>query len=207
MSAKIDIIDKKNSKVGEAELPEGVFGVEVRKSLLHQVVQWQMAKAQSGTHKAKGKGEVSGGGAKPWRQKGTGRARVGSSRSPLWRHGGVIFPPQPRSHDQRLNKKMRRVALRSALSAKAAEGQICVLEDVTPEEPKTREAVKMFKSMGIEHALVVLDGPNEDFERATRNMRNIKVMYVEGLNVYDLLKYESLVLSKAALEKIGEVLS
>ncbi len=207
MSAKIDIVDRSNSKIGEAELSEAVFQAKVRVPLMHQVVVWQLAKRRAGTHSAKTRGQVSGGGAKPWRQKGTGRARAGTARSPLWRHGGVIFGPEPRSHEQRLNKKMRRAALISALSAKAAEGGIRVLDDPTPPEPKTREAVKMFEAMGIKEALVVLDAPNESLQRATGNLRDIKLLPVEGLNVYDVLSYEHLVFSKAALEKIEEVLS
>ena len=200
-----DVINLDNETVGTIELDDGVFGVEVRRDLLARMVNWQLAKRRAGTHKAKSRGEIVGTGAKPFRQKGTGRARQGSKKVAQLRGGGRAFPPHPRDHSHDLQKKVRRLALRSALSAKRAAGELVVLDAATLEEAKTRGLAKRAKALGWESALII-DGAEVDtnFARAARNLVEVQVMPSQGANVYDILKRRTLVLTRAAVGQLEE---
>ncbi|HOJ12943.1 MAG TPA: 50S ribosomal protein L4, partial [Deltaproteobacteria bacterium] len=191
-------------KVREIQLDDEVFGCEVKPHLLHDVVVWQMANRRAATAKTKGRSEVSGGGRKPWRQKGTGRARAGTNRSPLWRHGGVVFGPNGRRYAMDLPKKVRRQALRCALSMKAGENMLRVIDSMDLGVPKTKEYVKALGALGMENALVVVGEPTENTSLASRNHPMSKLMQPAGLNVYDVLKYRGLVLDLKAVELIVE---
>ena len=194
-------------KVSEMELDDRVFNAEVKDHLLHDVVRMQLAKSRAGTASTKIRSEVRGGGRKPYRQKGTGRSRAGSIRSPLWRGGGVIFGPAPRDFGFRVPKKARKQALRMALSARVAEGKVLVLNQFQLKEIKTRSFVEVLRRFGVEKALVVIGEENFNLERSARNVPGVKVLRVEGLNVYDILNHESLILVKDAVEKIQERLA
>ena len=192
--------------VGELELSEQVFGIKPNKAVLHSAVISQLASLRRGTHSTRERGEVRGGGRKPWRQKGTGRARAGSSRSPLWRGGAVIFGPQPREYGFSLPKKVRRLALRSALSAKVQEANLIVVDELRLPEAKTREMAKFLKAINVgKKALVVTETVDEMINRSARNIDGVKALNVEGLNVLDLLRHDVLVLTKAAATKAEEV--
>ncbi len=205
--ARIDIVDMENKKIGERELKEEVFSVPVREHLLWEAVKWQMACRRRGTASTKTRGEVSGGGAKPWRQKGTGRARAGSIRSPLWRGGGVVFGPHPRDYSYKLPKSARREALKSALALKYKEGAVKVVKDITLPEIKTKRFLEILKGLDAVNSLVVIDRKDERIEKSARNLPFTKVIRCEGLNVYDILRYENLVLTEGSLEKIEGVLA
>ena len=194
-------------KVSEMELDERVFNVEIKDHLLHDVVRMQLANMRTGTASTKNRSAVRGGGRKPYRQKGTGRARAGSRRSPLWRGGGVIFGPAPRDFGFNLPKKMRKQALRVALSARAAEGKLLVLNQFELKEIKTKSFVEILARLGMEKALIVISQENFTLERSARNIPGVKVLRVEGLNVYDILNHENLILVKDAVEKIQESLA
>jgi large subunit ribosomal protein L4 len=194
-------------KVSEMELDERVFNVEIKDHLLHDVVRMQLANMRTGTASTKNRSAVRGGGRKPYRQKGTGRARAGSRRSPLWRGGGVIFGPAPRDFGFNLPKKMRKQALRVALSARAAEGKLLVLNQFELKEIKTKLFVEILARLGMEKALIVISQENFTLERSARNIPGVKVLRVEGLNVYDILNHENLILVKDAVEKIQERLA
>ncbi len=198
----VDVYNIQKEKVGELDLTEAIFGVEVKGHLLHEVVTWQRACRRAGTASTKSRGEVSGGGHKPWRQKGTGRARAGSIRSPLWRGGGTIFGPKPRSYAYTLPKKVRRLALKMALSSKLANGQLLVLEGYPHTEPKTRDFMEVLKTFELSKALFVTPEENRALTLSARNVPHIQVMLPEGLNVYDILKHEHLVLLSPALAAI-----
>ncbi|HWP57164.1 MAG TPA: 50S ribosomal protein L4 [Candidatus Acidoferrales bacterium] len=189
-------------RVIEPPLTEEIFSAKVRPYLLQQVVRMQLASRRAGTAATKTKGLVRGGGKKPWRQKGTGRARAGSIRSPLWVGGGTVFGPQPRSYAYRLPKKARRAALISALSLKRRDGKIIVLESLALAEPKTRLMNQLLGELKVASALIVLDETPREVELATRNLPNAKVLEVAGLNVYDLLRYEHLILTERSLRAI-----
>jgi len=189
------------------QLKEEVFGVKVRPHLLHQTVVMQLNNRRAGTASTKTKGFVRGGGKKPWRQKGTGRARAGSIRSPLWVGGGTIFGPLPRDYSYRLPKKARREALLSALSLKKRDGKIIVLEELELAEAKTRVMRKLLEDLRVATALIVIPRPDEKIERSARNLPNIKVLRAEGVNVYDLLRYEHLILTDGALRLLEERLA
>lgn len=188
----------------QAELAEHIFGKEVRPHLLHEVVMMQQNNRRAGTAATKTRGLVSGGGKKPWRQKGTGRARAGSIRSPIWPGGGTVFGPSPRSYGYRMPKKARRQALLSALSLKNKEGKVIVVEDFAFPEIKTRQMVELLGALEVQFALVVIPASDRTVELSARNFPRAKVVRVEGLNVYDLLRFEFLVLTRSALEKIEE---
>ncbi|HHW71418.1 MAG TPA: 50S ribosomal protein L4 [Clostridiales bacterium] len=191
---------------GEIELNDEVFGAEINEALMHQVVKMQLANKRQGTQSALTRSEVRGGGAKPWRQKGTGRARHGSIRSPIWVKGGVAFAPKPRDYSYKVPKKMRRLAIKSALSSKVAEDNLIVLDAIELSEPKTREIAKMLENLNIDKkAALVLNGKNEWVERAARNIPNLKLLYVNTLNVYDILKYEKFIILEEAVRQIEEV--
>ena len=190
---------------GEVRLPESVFGQEPNASSMHQAYLRQLANARQGTAKTKRRGEVSGGGAKPYRQKGTGRARHGSTREPSMVGGGTVFGPQPRSFGQRMPRKMRRLALRSALSIKANEGRVAVLDGFELEEPKTRTVVDLLHAAGVEtSALVVLPASNDLVQRSFNNLPWAKVVLARNLNLYDLFTHDHLVLTKDSLELLEE---
>ncbi len=192
-------------QVGELALKDEIFGVEVHEAVLHDAVVMQLASRRLGTHDTKTRSDVSGGGRKPWRQKGTGRARHGTIRSPIWRGGGIVFGPHPRSYSYSLPKKVRRLALKSALSAKLNSGDLLILDDLTLELPKTRDMVKILNNLKVEDALLVTAEKNETVEKSARNIPNIKPLTAVGLNVYDILAYNKLVLTKDAVAKVEEV--
>jgi large subunit ribosomal protein L4 len=192
---KVPLYSATHEKVGELEVAGGVFGREGDLSLLHEAVRMQLANRRAGTASTKTKGLISGGGRKPWRQKGTGRARAGSTRSPIWRHGGTIFGPQPRDYSYKMPKKAWRQALCLALSDRAKTGKLFVIESLDLAEAKTRLAKAALDKLGLTHALIVTGDGDEKFFRAARNLAAHKVLAVEGLNVYDVLNYKELVMT------------
>ena len=194
-------------KVSEMELDERVFNVEIKDHLLHDVVRMQLANMRAGTASTKNRSAVRGGGRKPYRQKGTGRSRAGTIRSPLWRGGGVIFGPAPRDFGFNPPKKVRKQALRVALSARAAGGKLLVLNQFELKEIKTKLFVEILARLGMEKALIVIGEENFNLERSARNIPGVKVLRVEGLNVFDILNHENLILVKDAVEKIQESLA
>lgn len=200
---KTTIINLKNEQVGEIELSDDVFGLPLREDILARMVNWQLAKRRAGTHKTKGVSEISGTGKKPYRQKGTGRARQGSLRSPQFRGGAVIFGPVVRSHEHDLNKKVRKLALKTALSAKAAEGKLIILDQAATDSHKTKAMAAQLKALGISSALII-DGANvnETFFRAVQNIPHIDVLPEQGANVYDILRRDTLVLTRNAVEQL-----
>jgi large subunit ribosomal protein L4 len=194
-----------NKKVKDVELP-ALFGAEVKSHLLHSAVVNQLANRRAGTAATKTKGLVSGGGKKPFKQKGTGRARAGSSRSPLWRHGGTVFGPQPRDYSYSMPKKEKRAALVAALSSKVSEQRMILLDKLELAGPRTKQMAELLKALGVvESALVLITGENKNVSLATRNMPSIKVLRMENINVYDLLKYRYLITTQDALMAMQEV--
>ena len=207
---KLSVYDITGKKTGEEiELMDYVFGVEFNEAVVHQAVVMQQANERQGTHASKTRGQVRGGGKKPWKQKGTGRARSGSIRSPLWVCGGTTFGPQPRSHAKDMPRKARRLAIRCALSAKVAAGELVVVDGLTFAEPKTKNVVEMLKNFEAtdKKALIITDGSNENVILSSRNMPKVKALSNGGLNVFDLLHNEKVLLSKDAVAKIEEVLA
>ncbi|MBQ6332173.1 MAG: 50S ribosomal protein L4 [Clostridia bacterium] len=201
----VALYDIKGQNIGDIALSENVFGQPVNTAVMHEVVVAHLANCRQGTQSAKTRSEVSGGGKKPWRQKGTGRARQGSTRSPQWRHGGVVFAPKPRDYTIRVNKKVKRLAMKSALSSKVEENEVIVFDALNIEAPKTKEMVKVLKAVDVNKALIVLADKDEAVERASANIQGVKTTLVGTLNVYEILKYEKLILTKASVEKIEEV--
>ncbi len=202
--ATLAVYSSQKEKVGDIEVSDNVFGVEPKVGVLHEVVKWQLAKRRSGTASTKTRSEVRGGGRKPWRQKGTGRARVGSVRSPLWRHGGVAHGPKPRDYGYGLPKKVRKLALKMALSDKVASERIFVLKDFGIEEIKTKKMAKLLELFGCNKAVVVIRDRDEKIELSARNIPGVKVLVEKGLNVYDLLKYEYLLIEEQAVQLLDE---
>ena len=202
---KVAIVDITGKKVGEYELSENTFGQPVNQFVLHEVVRAHLANCRQGTQSALTRAEVSGGGIKPWRQKGTGRARQGSTRSPQWRHGGVVFAPKPRDYSIRVNKKVKRVAMKSALSGKVLDSELVLLNELNLKEAKTKEMIKVLSAIKAEKALIVLPEPNAIVERAARNIPGVKTTLVGTLSAYEILKYKMLVLTEASAKKIEEV--
>jgi len=198
----VDIYNTNKEKVGEMDLKEEIFGVEVYPPILHEVVTWQLACRRSGTACTKTRGEVRGGGRKPWRQKGTGRARVGSIRSPIWRGGGTTFGPRPRSYAYALPKKVRRLGLKMALSSKLQEGQLLILDGYPFETPKTKEFVQVLRNLEVGKVLIIIPEAHQGLERSARNVPHVQVMPTAGLNVYDILRYDHLVLFSPAVAQI-----
>jgi large subunit ribosomal protein L4 len=188
----------------QPELNEAIFGVKSRPHLLHQTVVMQLANRRAGSASTKSKGLVRGGGKKPWRQKGTGRARAGSIRSPLWVGGGTVFGPQPRDYSYRMPRTARREALLSALSTKKREDKLIVVDKIELDRPKTKQMVEALAGLKVESALIVIPRADANIERAARNLPRVKVLRVEGLNVYDLLRYEHLILTESALKALEE---
>ncbi|MDD3582095.1 MAG: 50S ribosomal protein L4 [Desulfobacca sp.] len=205
--AVVDVYDINRSKVGEVSLNEAIFEVPIKNHILHEVVTMQLACRRSGTAATKGRSQVRGGGRKPYRQKGTGRARAGTIRSPLWRGGGTVFGPQPRSYAYKVPKKVRRAALKMALSSKLQEGQLLVLEDYPYDIPKTREFVKVMNNLQVKKALFITPEDHPALSLSARNVPYVQVMRSEGLNVYDILCHDYLVLLKPAITKIEESLT
>lgn len=201
----VGLLNKAGEKVGDIQLNENVFGAEISEAAVHQVVVALLANKRQGTQSAKTRAEVSGGGIKPWRQKGTGRARQGSIRSPQWIHGGIVFAPKPRDYRMSIPKSMKRTAMKSVLTSKVQENEIFVLEDLSFETPKTKEAVAMFNALNVKKALVVVAESNENAYKSIRNIQGVAVVPVNNINVYDLLKYENLIITKDAVSKIEEV--
>ncbi len=192
--------------VGEIELSDYVFGIEPNVPVMHQALVRQLANARLGTHKTKNRSEVRGGGRKPWRQKGTGRARQGSIRAPQWRGGGVVFGPQPRSYAQKMNRKMRRLALRSALSVKAADSQIVIMDDFAMEQPKTKEMAALLDRLNVDSTvLILLSDSDANIELAARNLPYAKTLRSHCLSVRDLLGYDVLVMSRESLDAIHKM--
>jgi large subunit ribosomal protein L4 len=206
---KLDVIDLTGKKVGDVELADSVFQCEVNEQAIFDALLRQQSSWRQGTHDTKGRSEVSGGGKKPFRQKGTGRARQGSTRATQFRHGGVPFGPTPRSHTFKLNRKVRRLALRSGLSQKVNEKNLLCVENVNMDAIKTKDFVKVLKDLGIERKALFVVDIEEDFNNAymsLRNLGNVVMTSVEGLNIYDLTNANKLVLTKTAAVKLGEVL-
>ena len=202
---KVAVYDITGKAVGEIELSDNIFGQEVNANVLHEVVKAYLANQRQGTQSALTRAEVSGGGIKPWRQKGTGRARQGSTRSPQWRHGGVVFAPKPRDYTIRVNKKVKRLAMKSALSSKVLDTDLIVFNELNLAAAKTKEMVKTLEAVKADKALIVLPESNETVERAARNIPGVKTALVGTLNVYEILKYRKLILTEASVKKIEEV--
>jgi large subunit ribosomal protein L4 len=204
---QVPVYNIEGDQVSEAELRDDIFAVTINQGLMHQALVRQLANARLGTHYTKTRGEVSGGGRKPWRQKGTGRARQGSIRAPHWRGGGTVFGPTPRSYSQKMPRKMRRQALRSALSVKASESQVKVLDALEMSEPKTKEMLGVLQRLGVEGStLILLPQRNEEILRSVRNLPKVRTLVAQYLNVRDLLKYDYVLVPLASLEVIERIL-
>ncbi|MGY4691820.1 50S ribosomal protein L4 [Salibacterium sp. K-3] len=205
---KVDLMNQNGSKVGDIELSDAVFGIEPNVDVLHDAVVMQQASQRQGTHKAKNRSERKGGGSKPWRQKGTGRARHGSIRSPLWVKGGIVFGPTPRQYGYKLPKKVRRLAIRSAYSSKVKDGEVVVVDDLQLEAPKTKDMIKILSSLSVEEtALVVTADYNEQVALSARNIEGVTFAAVDSVNVLELLKHDKLIITQGAVEKVEEVLA
>ncbi|HEX6593736.1 MAG TPA: 50S ribosomal protein L4 [Bacillota bacterium] len=205
---KVALYKQDGSQAGDIQLQAAVFGIEPNEHVLREAVLMQQSSKRQGTHAVKNRSEVRGGGRKPWRQKGTGRARQGSVRAPHWVGGGVVFGPTPRSYSYKLPKKMRRLALKSALSSKVNEENLLVLESLSFEAPKTKEVVNMLEALDVdEKVLIITAEKDENIIRSTNNLQTVNVITVNELNVLDLLAHDKLILTKEAAEKAGEVLA
>ncbi|MEE1342269.1 MAG: 50S ribosomal protein L4 [Lachnospiraceae bacterium] len=203
--ATVSVYNIEGKEVDKLELNDSVFGVEINEHLVHMAVVSQLANNRQGTQSAKTRSEVRGGGRKPWRQKGTGHARQGSTRSPQWTGGGVVFAPKPRDYSFKLNKKERRLALKSALSSRVAENKIVVLDELQLDEIKTKKFQGILDNLKVKKALVVLGEKNDNVTLSARNIPTVKTAYTNTINVYDILKYDTLVVTKAAVATIEEV--
>lgn len=201
-----DIYNTNKEKVSQVVLDEKVFGCEVKPHLLYEAVKMQLANRRAGTASTKNRAQVRGGGKKPWRQKGTGRARAGSIRSPIWKGGGVTFGPLPRNYSYRLNKKVKKLALRTALSIKLKEDNLLILDNFNLPEIKTKGFITTLSRLNIKDAFII-DDNNLHLEKSARNVPFVKVLRPEGLNVYDILKYDKLIITQSCLEKITRTLS
>ncbi|MEC1259908.1 50S ribosomal protein L4 [Bacillus swezeyi] len=205
---KVALYNQNGSTAGDIELNDSVFGIEPNESVVFDAILMQRASLRQGTHKVKNRSEVRGGGRKPWRQKGTGRARQGSIRSPQWRGGGIVFGPTPRSYSYKLPKKVRRLAIKSALSSKVNDNNLIVLEDLSLDTVKTKEMAAVIKGLSIEKkALIVTADQNETVALSARNLPGVTVVEANGINVLDVVGHEKLVMTKAAVEKVEEVLA
>ena len=199
--AVVDVVDTSRNKVAQIDVSDTIFDAPVREHLFHDVVRMQLAGRRSGTAATKTRSEVSGGGKKPWKQKGTGRARAGSSRSPLWRGGGTMFGPNPRSYEYAVPKKVRKLALCSALSMKRKENKMLIVDKLELQEIKTAAFVTLLKQLGFSNVLIIAQ-ENSNLEKSARNVPQVKVLRPEGLNVYDVLRYENLIITQPCVEKI-----
>ncbi|AJD89453.1 50S ribosomal protein L4 [Jeotgalibacillus haloalkalitolerans] len=205
---KVSVFKQDGSQAGDIELNESIFGIEPNNAVMFETVLMQRAAQRQGTHKVKNRSEVAGGGRKPWRQKGTGRARQGSIRSPQWRGGGTVFGPTPRSYSYKLPKKVRRLAIKSALSSKVAEENILVLEALSFESPKTKEFASVLSSLSLDKkVLVVTEGLDENVALSGRNIPGVTVISATGVNVLDVLGHDKVVMTKGAVQKVEEVLA
>ena len=203
--ANVSVFNLEGNEVGTLELNDAVFGVEVNEHLVHMAVVAQLANKRQGTQKAKTRSEVSGGGKKPWRQKGTGHARQGSTRAPQWTGGGVVFAPTPRDYTIRLNKKEKRAALKSALTSRVNENKFIVVEAMNFDEIKTKKFQDVLNNLSVSKALVVLEDGNKNAELSARNIADVKTAKTNTINVYDILKYNTVIATKAAVQAIEEV--
>ena len=203
--ANVSVYNMEGKEVGTMELNDAVFGVEINDHLVHLAVVRQLAHNRQGTQNAKTRSEVSGGGRKPWRQKGTGHARQGSTRSPQWTGGGGVFAPVPRDYSIKMNKKERRLALKSALTSRVQENKLIVLEDLTLDEAKTKAMQTVLNNLNVSKALVVLNEENKNVVLSTRNIPDVVTAYTNTINVFDILKYNTLILTKSAVASIEEV--
>lgn len=205
---KVALYNQSGSQVGDVELNDAVFGIEPNQHVLHDAVVMQQASKRQGTHAVKNRSAVRGGGRKPWRQKGTGRARQGSIRSPQWVGGGVVFGPTPRSYSYKLPKKVRRLALKSALSTKVKEESLTVLEGLVIDAPKTKEVINLLSALNVnEKALIVTNKKDEVVSKSASNLQNVKVQSASQINTLDILAHDRLIITKDAVESIGEVLA
>lgn len=202
--AVTQVYNTKNEQVGEITLNDALFAVEVKTHILHDVVRMQLANRRSGNSSTKTRVEVSGSGAKPWKQKGTGRARSGNRRSPIWRGGGVVFGPKPRDYSYKLPKKVRKLGLKMALSTRLAEDQLKVVDSLEMTEIKTKDFMGVMNNLEAQNALVIIPDHNETIEKSCRNIPKVKVLPVSGVNVYDILLHEKLILVQTSIEKLEE---
>ena len=203
--AKVSVYNMEGKEVGTMDLNDSIFGVEINEHLVHMAVVQQLANNRQGTQKAKTRSEVSGGGRKPWRQKGTGHARQGSTRSPQWTGGGVVFAPTPRDYTFKLNKKEKRAALKSALTSRVNENKLIVVDELKLDAIKTKDFAKVMANLNVEKALVVLDSNDLNVVASAKNIPTVKTALTNTINVYDILKYNTVVVTKAAVEQMQEV--
>ena len=203
--ANVSVYNIEGKEVGKIDLSDAVFGVEVNEHLVHMAVVSQLANNRQGTQKAKTRSEVSGGGRKPWRQKGTGHARQGSTRAPQWTGGGVVFAPKPRDYSVKMNKREKRAALKSALTSRVEENKFIVIDEINFEEAKTKNFANILKNLDVSKALVVLEDDNKNAELSARNIADVKTAKTNTINVYDILKYNTVITTKAVVAKIEEV--
>ena len=203
--ANVSVYNIEGKEVGKIDLSDAVFGVEVNEHLVHMAVVSQLANNRQGTQKAKTRSEVSGGGRKPWRQKGTGHARQGSTRAPQWTGGGVVFAPVPRDYSFKMNKREKRAALKSALTSRVEENKFIVIDEINFEEAKTKNFANILKNLDVSKALVVLEDDNKNAELSARNIADVKTAKTNTINVYDILKYNTVITTQAVVAKIEEV--
>ncbi|MCD8117987.1 MAG: 50S ribosomal protein L4 [Lachnospiraceae bacterium] len=203
--AKVSVYNMEGSVVGDIELDDSVFGVEINEHIVHRAVVSHLANRRQGTQSAKTRGEVRGGGKKPWRQKGTGHARQGSIRAPQWKGGGVVFAPKPRDYSQKMNKKEKALAMKSVLTSKVQEGKLIVVDDIKMDEIKTKTFRKSLQSLNAEKSLVIIRESDEKVFASAHNLPAVKATTCDSINVYDMLKYGTVVISKAAVEAVQEV--
>lgn len=202
----LDVYNMQKEKVSEITLNDVVFSVPVREDVLHEVVTMQLAKRRAGTASTKGRSEVSGGGSKPWRQKGTGRARSGSNTSPVWRRGGAVFGPKPRDYSYKAPRKVRKLALRMALSAKLRDSQMLIVDDFTLDEIKTKKIVQTMNNLGVKNVLIVMNERQKNLEKSARNIPYVDVLPYTDINVHDILIHNNLILHRDCIPKIEEFL-
>ena len=203
--AEVSVLNMEGSEVGKMKLNDAIFGVEVNEHLVHQAVVTQLANDRQGTQKAKTRSEVRGGGRKPWRQKGTGHARQGSIRSPQWTGGGVVFAPTPRDYSKKMNKKEKRIALKSVLTSRVNDGKFIVVDELKFDEPKTKEFAKVMDNLKAEKALVVLNDNDTNVVKSAANIPTVKTASTQTINVYDILKYDTVIVTQDAVKTIEEV--
>jgi large subunit ribosomal protein L4 len=204
---KLTVLNQTGSQVGDIELADAVFGIEPNESVIYDAILMQRASLRQGTHDTKGRSEVRGGGRKPWRQKGTGRARQGTIRAPQWKGGGIVFGPTPRSYSYKLPKKVRRLALKSALSEKVLNNSLIVVDELTIETPKTKEMVAILSNLSVDSKVLVVNSDNNDtVALSANNIPNVTVVNAEGVNVLDLAYHDKVIMTKSAVSKVEEVL-
>jgi len=203
--ASVSVYNMEGKEVGNIELSDELFGVEINENLVHQAVLQQLADRRQGTQSAKTRAEVSGGGRKPWRQKGTGQARQGSTRSPQWRHGGVVFAPKPREYGFKMNRKEKALAIKSALTSRVEDGKIFVVDQISLDEIKTKKMTTMLGKLGLEKALIVMDRKDDNVILSARNIPDVTTVTSNAINVFDILKYGNMVITKDAVQQIEEV--